>query len=60
MKRRSQLILILPNKKTYHDNDEIAIDFRWSNVKEDEEDIVLANLIESLQKHADDENFPKK
>ena len=32
-------------------NDENAIDFKWSDVKEeDEEDIALANLIESLQK----------
>ena len=31
-------------------NDENAIEFRWSSVKEeDEEDIALANFIESLQ-----------
>ena len=36
-------------KKTY--NDENANDFKWSYVKEeDEEDIGLANFIENLQK----------
>ena len=40
-------------------NDENAIDFRWSEVKEeDEEDIALANFIESLQKQTNKENFP--
>ena len=42
-------------------NDENAIDFRWSDVKEeDEEDVNKANFIESLQKQTDKENFPKK
>ena len=42
-------------------NDENAIDFRWSDVKEeDEEDTALANFIESLQKQTDEENFLKK
>ena len=42
-------------------NEENTIDFRWSDVQEEfEEDIALVNLIESLQKHTDDENFPKK
>ena len=37
------------------------IDFRWSDVKgEDEEDIAKAKLIESLQKQADEKIFPKK
>ena len=37
--------------KSWFLNDENEIDFRWSDVKEkDEEDIALANLIESLQK----------
>ena len=36
-------------------NDEYAIDFRWSDVqKEDEEDIALANFIESFQKQTDE------
>ena len=42
--------------KSWSWNDENAIDFRWSDVKEeDEEDIPLANFIESLQKQADEE-----
>ena len=42
-------------------NDENAIDFKWLDVQEeDEEDIALANFIESLQKQTDEENFPKK
>ena len=43
------------------DNDENVIDFRWSDVKgEDEEDIAKAKLIESLQKQADEEIFSQK
>ena len=35
--------------------------FRWLDVQEeDEEDIALANFIESLQKQTDEENFSKK
>ena len=35
-------------------NDENAIDFKWSDVQEeDEQDIALANLIKSLQKQTD-------
>ena len=42
-------------------NDENAIDFKWSDViEEDKEDIVLTNFIESLQKLTDEESFPKK
>ena len=41
-------------------NDENAIDFRWSDVKEDEEDIALANFNKNLQKQADEESFPIK
>ena len=38
-----------------------AIDFKWSDVKEEhEEDIALANFIENLQKQTDEENFLKK
>ena len=51
----------LTEQKTDPHNDENAIDFKWSSVKEeDEEDIVLANFSESLQKQVDEENFPKK
>ena len=42
-------------------NDENAIDFRLSDVKEeDEKDTSLANFIESLQKQTDEEIFQKK
>ena len=59
-KRRSQFILSLLRKSDLY-NDENAIDFRWSDVKEeDEKDITLANFIESLQKQTDEENFIKK
>ena len=59
-KRRNQLILSLLNK-----NRSLqwwnAIDFRWSDVKEeDEEDFVFVNFIESLKKQANEEIFPKK
>ena len=48
-------------QKADTDNDENVIDFRWSNVKgEEEEDIAKTKLIESLQKQADEEIFPKK
>ena len=48
--RRSQLILsLLIKTDTY--NDENSIDSKWSDLtEEDEEDIGLANLIESLKK----------
>ena len=55
-KRRNQLILRLLIKKDPY-NDEIVFDFRWSDVKDEvEEDISLANFIESLQKQVDEEN----
>ena len=41
-------------------NDENDIDFRWSDAKEDEEDIALTSFIENLQKQTDEENFLKK
>ena len=48
-RRRSQLILSLLIKKTDPYNDENAIDFKWSDLaEEDEEDIALDNFIESL------------
>ena len=47
--------------KSWFWNDENAIDFKWSEVKEeDEEDIALINFIESLQKQTDEEFFQKK
>ena len=43
------------------DSDENYIDVRWSDVQGvDEENITKANLIESLQKIADEDNFPWK
>ena len=50
----------LLNKKTDPYNDENAFEFRWSDIQEeeDEEDIALANFIESLQKQTDEEIFP--
>ena len=40
--------------KSWSWNDENAIDFKLSDVKEeDEEDVALANFIESLQKQTD-------
>ena len=48
-------------QKTEPYNDENAIEFRWSGVKEeDEEDIALTNFIECLQKKTDEEIFSKK
>ena len=45
-------------QKTYPYNDENAIDFKWYGLQEeDEEDIALANFIESLQMQTDEENF---
>ena len=42
-------------------NDENAIDFKWSDVKEeDEKDIALVNFIECLQKLADEDIFSQK
>ena len=48
----------LTEHKTDPYNDENAIDFRWSDVKEENEiDIALTSFIESLQKQTDEENF---
>ena len=42
-------------------NDENTIEFRWSGVQEeDEEDIVLANFVESLQNQTDENFFSQK
>ena len=44
----------LTERKADPHNDENAIDFKWSDTKEeDEEDIALVNFIQSLQKQAD-------
>ena len=46
--------------KSWSWNHENAIDFKLSDVKEeDEEDVALANFTESLQKQSDEENFQK-
>ena len=50
MKIRSELILWAYWAKSNPYKYENAINFRWSNVQEeDEEEIALANFIESLQ-----------
>ena len=50
-KRRNQLILSLLIKKTDHYNDENSIDSKLSDLtEEDEEDVAMANFIESLKK----------
>ena len=52
----------LTEQKTDLYNDENSIDSKWSDlIEEDEEDIALANFIESLKKKQTDEKiFPKK
>ena len=51
----------LTEQKTGPYNDVNAIDSKWSDLtEEDEEDIALASFIESLQKQTNEENFPKK
>ena len=47
----------LTEQKTDPDNYENAIDFRWSDAKED---IAFTNFIKFLQKQTDEENFSKK
>ena len=59
-KRKSQLILSLQAKNRSW-NDENAIGFIWSDVKEENEgDTTLAYFSKSLQKQVDEETFPKK
>ena len=42
-------------QKADHENDENTIDFRWSDIRgEDEEDIAKVNLMESLQNQAEE------
>ena len=49
------------SKKADIDNDENVIDFRWLDAQGgDKEDIAKTNLIMSLQKQTNAENFPKK
>ena len=51
----------LTDQKTDPYNDENSIDSKWSDLtEENEEDIALANFIESLNKAKWWENFPKK
>ena len=51
---------MLTDQKTDPYNDENFIDSKWSDLtEEDEEDIVLANFIESLQKQTDEKFFQK-
>ena len=51
----------LTEQKTDPYNDENTIDFRWSDVQEEEyENIALENFNESLQKQADEKIFIKK
>ena len=51
----------LTDQKTDPYNDENAIDSKWSDLtEEDEEDVALANFIESLRKKTDEKIFPKK
>ena len=60
-KRRNQLILSLLSKKIDPYNDQNAIDSKWPDLtEEDEEDIGLANFNESLQKQVDEEIFQNK
>ena len=58
MKKNKEPINIeLTEQKADPYNDENAFDFKWSGVKEeDEEDIAPENFIESLQKQTDEEN----
>ena len=48
-------------QKVDSENDENVIDFRWSSIRgKEEENIAKDNLIESLHKQADEENFPNR
>ena len=59
-KEKEPISIELTEQKTDPYNYENAIDFRWSDVQEEnEEDIALANFIESLQKKAHEEIIPK-
>ena len=50
----------LTDQKSDPYNDENAISIKWSGVKEEDEEIALANFNESLQKQADEEIFFQK
>ena len=57
-KRMNQLIFSLLIKKTNSYKVENSIGFKWSDLTEEvEEDIALANFIESLKKKQTDEKF---
>ena len=59
-KEKEPINIELTGHKTDPYNDENSIDSKWSDLtEEDEEDIALANLIESLQKQTDEEIFSK-
>ena len=49
----------LTKQKSDPYNDENAVDFKWPDEQEDEEDIALANFNQSLQKQTDEENLEK-
>ena len=53
-------MLSLLSKKTDPYNYENGIDFKWTDVKEEDEDIALVSFIEGLQKQTDEEIFSKK
>ena len=59
-KVKESINIELTYQKTDPYNDENAIDSKWSDVQEeDEEDIAMANFIESLQKQTYEEIFSK-
>ena len=60
--KKKPINIELTDQKTDPYNDENVIDSKWSDLtEEDEEDIALANFIESLKKKQTDEKFfPKK
>ena len=60
MKKKGPINIELTEQKAGPENDGNAIEFKWSDLQEDKEDIALTNFIEFLQKQVDDENFSKK
>ena len=59
-KVKEQIDIEFSNKNADPENNENAIDFRWSGAQEeDSRDIASANFIESFQKQADYEIFTK-
>ena len=47
-------------QKVGPENDENAIDSKWSDLTEEDEKDTKANFIENLQRQTDEEIFPKK